>query len=457
MKDVISYLNDNKKRFLGELLDLIKIPSISSDKIFSDDCKKCALILEKEMKRIGLENVRQINAIDSPLVYGEWLKAPGKPTILIYGHYDVMPARKEDGWDHEPFEPFVSEGYIRGRGASDDKGQLYTYVKAIEAHLAVKKRLPVNVKVILEGGEESTSAGFSAFLQDTKNRELLKCDVVAVSDGEWFRKDTPAVETGLRGIIYFEIRIRGPKTDLHSGLYGGAVANPLSVLSRVLGSVQNEDGRINIPGFYDDVVELTESERKDFERLQFDEEDFFKRAGVKGEWGDERYTVLERLWARPTFEVHGLWGGYTGEGSKTLIPARGGAKVSMRLVANQDPEKIEKLFENYVRKICPPSVDLEIKVLGKGYPVLVNSDNVYIRKAREVYEKVFDRKSALMRSGGSIPVISLLSRYLNVPVALLNLGHPDAHSHGPNEKFPLEQFEKGMQFVAHVLNVWGGK
>lgn len=454
MEKVFTYLDENRKRFLDELMELIKVPSVSSDKAYSKECVKCARMLEKEMKRIGLENVRQIDAKDSPLVYGEWLKAPGKPTVLIYGHYDVMPAKKEDGWDHEPFEPFVDGGYIHGRGASDDKGQLYTYVKAIEAHLAINKKLPVNVKVILEGGEESTSVGFSEFLENPKNRDLLKSDVVAVSDGEWFRKDIPAVETGLRGIAYFELRITGPKTDLHSGLYGGAVANPLSVLTRILGQIQNEDGKINIPGFYDDVVELKESERKDFEKLKFDEKAFLERAGVRGSWGDRKYTMLERLWARPTFEVHGLWGGYTGEGSKTLIPTGGGAKVSMRLVSNQDPEKVAKLFEGYVKKLCPPTVDLEVKVLGKGYPVLVDGDNVYIKKARKVYEETFKKESAFMRSGGSIPVIALLSRYLSVPIALLNLGHPDAHSHGPNEKFPVEQFEKGTKFVARVLEEW---
>lgn len=457
MDKIINYLKENKERFLKELMDLVRIPSVSSDKTFAKDCQRCAEALKQKFLKIGLKNVNLFDAPDAPLVYGEWLDAKGKPTVLIYGHYDVMPAKKEDGWDHEPFEPQIKDDYILGRGASDDKGQLYTYLAAVEAHLAVNKTLPVNVKVILEGGEESTSVGFSKFLEEEKNRELLKSDVVAVSDGEWFKKDIPAVETGLRGIAYLELHTKGPSSDLHSGLYGGAVANPLSVLARILGQIQSEDGKIHIPGFYDDVVELKSTEREEFKKLGFDEQSFFKRAGVKGEWGDRNYTVLERLWARPTFEVHGLWGGYTGQGSKTLIPTNGGAKVSMRLVANQDPDKIVKLFEDYVRKLCPSTVDLEVKVLGKGYPVLVDGDNFYIKKARKVYEEIFNKESAFMRSGGSIPVIALLSRYLKVPIALCNLGHPDAHSHGPNEKFPLSQFERGMEFVAKILEEWGRK
>ena len=442
MDKVIDFININRDRYLDELKAFLAIPSISALPQHAGDVQRCAEWCADEMRRIGLENVRLIATPGNPVVYGDWLHASGAPTILFYGHYDVQPVDPLDLWQSPPFEATIRDGEIYARGSADDKGQVFMHFKAIEAHLKQAGSLPVNIKIILEGEEEVGSANLDNFIRD--HRGELGADVVVISDSPMFARGVPSICYGLRGLVYFQIDLRGSSTDLHSGSFGGAVSNPAFVLAQMLAQMKDRSGRIKIPGFYDDVVALQDEERKAWASLPFNEKKYKKDFGIPKVAGETGYTTLERTWARPTFEVNGLLSGFTGEGAKTVLPAVAMAKVSMRLVPNQRPDKIAELFEAHVKDIAPGTVELKITRMHGGKPWMTSYDNPYVQAAGRAIEKGFGRKPVFTREGGSIPVVSTFQEELGLPSVLFGVGLPDENAHAPNEKLDLENFQGGI-------------
>ncbi len=450
---VISNLEGNQDRAVEELKDLLRLPSVSADPAYEEGIRQTAEWLAAKMKKGGLET--EIHDTDGhPIVYGERLDNPGGPTILIYGHYDVQPPDPLDEWESEPFEPIIRKGKIVARGASDDKGQLFTHLLAVEAWIAEAGKLPINVKVILEGEEEVSSVNLPKFLED--NRDKLACDVVVVSDTSQFGPGMPAITYGLKGLTYHEIRIEGPSADLHSGAFGGTLANPVNVLAQMIAKMHDENGRIQIPGFYDDVQDLADWEKKEFANIPFDEEEYREMVGSPALFGEKGYTTLERRWARPTFDVNGIWGGYQAEGAKTIIPARAGAKVSMRLVPNQDPEKIGKLFNEFVREIAPDGVKVEVVDMSGGSPLLLDPNTPFFEKAAAAVEKAFGKKPFLIREGGSIPITQVFKEVLGADTLLLGWGQDDDRIHSPNEQFDVGDFHRGTLASAYLIGLLGG-
>jgi acetylornithine deacetylase/succinyl-diaminopimelate desuccinylase-like protein len=442
MDNVIDFINVNRERCLDELKAFLAIPSISALPQHAGDVRRCADWCADEMRRIGLQNVRLIDTPGNPVVYGDWLGAPGAPTILFYGHYDVQPVDPLELWESPPFEATIRDGEIYARGSADDKGQVFMHFKAIEAHLKQNGKLPVNMKIILEGEEEVGSVNLDNFVRDHKSE--LAADVVVISDSPMFARGVPSICYGLRGLVYFQIDLRGSSTDLHSGSFGGSVANPAFVLSQMISQLRDRGGRVKIPGFYDDVVPLQEEERKAWASLPFNEKKFKKDFGMPKLTGETGYTTLERTWARPTFEVNGLLSGFTGEGAKTVLPAVAMAKVSMRLVPNQHPDKIAELFEAHVKHIAPATVTLTITRMHGGKPWMTSYDNPYVQAAGRAIEKGFGRKPVFTREGGSIPVVSTFQEELGLPSVLFGVGLPDENAHAPNEKLDVANFHGGI-------------
>jgi acetylornithine deacetylase/succinyl-diaminopimelate desuccinylase-like protein len=442
MDNVIDFINVNRDRYLEELKAFLAIPSISALPEHAADVKRCAEWCADEMRRIGLQNVRLIDTPGNPVVYGDWLGAPGAPTILFYGHYDVQPVDPLDLWQSPPFEATVRDGEIYARGSADDKGQVFMHFKAVEAHMKQNGRLPLNIKFILEGEEEVGSAHLDDFIRAHKDE--LRADVVVISDSPMFARGVPSICYGLRGLVYFQIDLRGSNTDLHSGSFGGAVANPAFVLAQILAQMKDRGGRIKIPGFYEDVADLQEAERKEWASLPFNERQYKKDFGIPKVFGESGFTTLERTWARPTFEVNGLLSGFTGEGAKTVLPAIAMAKVSMRLVPNQDPDKIARLFENYVRKITPKTMELKITRMHGGKPWMTAYDNPFVQAAGRAIERGFGKKPVFTREGGSIPVVSTFQEELGLPSVLFGVGLPDENAHAPNEKLDVANFQGGI-------------
>jgi acetylornithine deacetylase/succinyl-diaminopimelate desuccinylase-like protein len=442
MDNVIDFINVNRDRYLEELKGFLAIPSISALPQHAGDVKRCADWCVEEMRRIGLQNVRLIDTPGNPVVYGDWLGAEGAPTILFYGHYDVQPVDPLELWESPPFEATVRDGEIYARGSADDKGQVFMHFKAVEAHLKQNGRLPVNIKFILEGEEEVGSVNLDDFVRAHKGS--LGADVVVISDSGMFARGVPSICYGLRGLVYFQLDLRGSSTDLHSGSFGGAVANPAMVLAQVLAQMKDRGGRIKIPGFYDDVVPLQEEERKAWASLPFNEKKYKKDFGVPKLFGESGYTTLERTWARPTFEVNGLLSGFTGEGAKTVLPAVAMAKVSMRLVPNQSPDTIARLFEEYVKKVTPKTVELKVTRMHGGKPWMTSYDNPFVQAAARAIEKGFGQKPVLTREGGSIPVVSTFQEELGLPSVLFGVGLPDENAHAPNEKLDVGNFHGGV-------------
>src|SRR5712692_1702397 len=399
MDKVIDFINVNRDRYVEELKALLAIPSISALPQHAGDVKRCADWCADEMRRIGLQNVRLVATPGNPVVYGDWLAAPGAPTILFYGHYDVQPVDPLELWESPPFEATVRDGEIYARGSADDKGQVFMHFKAVEAHMKQNQRLPVNMRFVLEGEEEVGSANLDDFIRAHKDE--LQADVVVISDSPMFARGVPSICYGLRGLVYFQIDLRGSSTDLHSGSFGGAVANPAFVLSQMIAQMKDRGGRIKVPGFYDDVVPLQEEERTAWASLPFNEKKFKKDFGVPKLSGETGYTTLERTWARPTFEVNGLLSGFTGEGAKTVLPAVAMAKVSMRLVPDQDPGKIAHLFQSYVEKIAPKTVELTVTRMHGGKPWLTDYSNPYVQAASRAIEQGFGKSPVFCRDGGS--------------------------------------------------------
>jgi acetylornithine deacetylase/succinyl-diaminopimelate desuccinylase-like protein len=448
MNQVVDFININRDRYVEELKQYLAIPSISALPQHAADVRRCAEWTADELRRVGLQQVRLIETAGNPVVYGDWLSAPGLPTLLFYGHYDVQPVDPLNEWVSPPFEATVRDGEIYARGAADDKGQVFMHMKAVEAHLKQDARLPVNMKFFIEGEEEVGSTHLDEFVRSHKQE--LSADVVVISDSPMFDRGIPSICYGLRGLSYFQIDLRGSRSDLHSGSFGGAVANPAFVLTQILAQMKDRSGRIRIPGFYDDVRALSDAERAEWKKLPFNETRYRKELGAPKLFGETGYTTLERTWARPTFEINGLLSGFTGEGAKTVLPATAMAKVSMRLVPDQDPGRIGDLFEAYVRKIAPKTVELKITRMHGGKPWMTEFDNRFVRAAGRAIERGFGKPPVFNREGGSIPVVSTFQEELGVPSVLFGVGLPDENAHAPNEKLDLGNFHSGIIASAYL-------
>ncbi|HEY1211012.1 MAG TPA: dipeptidase, partial [Terracidiphilus sp.] len=419
------------------------------------DCRRAAETLAAELTRIGMEHARLIETTGHPLVYADWLHATGKPTGLFYGHYDVQPVDPIDEWTTPPFEPAERDGNLYGRGTADDKGQVWAQIKGLESLMAANNgKLPVNVRVILEGDEEVGGEGIAAFVA-SKPPEL-KADFALVSDTELFAPGLPTLCVGLRGMIYTELEVRGAKTDLHSGMYGGAAPNPFVSIAQMIAKLKDENGHILIPGFYDGIIPPSPEELKAWRSLPFDEEHYRKtEVGSRTLVGEPGYSVMERTWARPTLDVHGIPGGFIGAGAKTVIPAKAVAKISMRLVPGMTPAKAFELYKSYVEKITPAGVDVEVRLISAGDPCLVRVDNPYIQAATRALHEVWGKDTVFIRSGGSIPIVGDFDRHLGVPSVMMGFGLPDDCIHAPNEKFHLKNFELGIESVIRFLEEAG--
>jgi acetylornithine deacetylase/succinyl-diaminopimelate desuccinylase-like protein len=448
LNNVVDYINVHRDRYVDELKEYLAIPSISALPEHSADVRRAAEWTADALRNAGMENVRLIDTPGNPVVYGDWLNAPGKPTILFYGHYDVQPVDPVNLWTSPPFEATVRDGEIYARGAADDKGQVFMHIKAIEAYLKQGASLPVNIKVFIEGEEEVGSVHLDDFIRDHKDD--LKADVVVISDTTMFDRGVPSICYSLRGLAYFQIDVRGSKSDLHSGVFGGAVANPAIVLAQILAQMKDRGGRIKIPGFYDDVRPLSDDERAEWKKLPFNETKYRKELGVPKLFGESGYTTLERLWARPTLDVNGLYSGFTGEGAKTVLPAAAMAKVSMRLVANQDPQKIGDLFEDYVKKIAPKTVEVKVTRMHGGKPWMTEFDNKFVRAAGRAIEQGFGKAPVFVREGASIPVVATFESELGIPSVLFGVGLPDENAHAPDEKLDLGNFHNGIIASAYL-------
>lgn len=456
----VEYARRNQPRFLNELKDLLRVPSVSTLPEHAGDVRRTAEMLAAEMKRIGLEHVRLIETSTAerkghPLIYGDWLHAAGKPTVLCYGHYDVQPPDPLDEWLTPPFEPAERNGNLYARGAVDDKGQMYMHLKALEALFqADKGRLPMNVRVILEGEEEVGGEGIAAFVRE--HPEELKADFALVSDTEMFAPELPTLCVGLRGLVYTEIEVQGAKTDLHSGMYGGAAPNPFVALAQIIAGLKDRDGKILIPGFYDDVQAPSEDEKLAWRRLPFDEE-HYRRAEVGSPvlTGEPGYSVLERTWARPTLDVHGMPGGFTGAGAKTVIPARASAKVSMRLVRAMTPQKVFAQYKAFVESLAPKGVSVEVRLIHSGDPIVIGTDNPYVAAAKDAMREVFGKETVFVRGGGSIPIVGDIERHLKIPTVMMGFGLPDDNLHAPNEKFHIANFYRGIESIILLFEKLG--
>ncbi len=436
------YAHTHAAKFQSELFEMLRIPSLSGDPAHADDVRRMAEWLAAHLRSLGVDNAVVLPTAGYPVVYGECMDAgPGKPTVLVYGHYDVVPALMEDGWDTPPFEPVVSDGKIYARGVTDNKGQLFIHVKALESYLATGGA-PVNVKFFLEGEEEVASPNLRPFVESHLN--LLRADVCVISDSSMRVIEEPAITHSLRGMTYAEIEVEGPHGDLHSGAFGGAVHNPALALVEILGKLYNPDGTIAVPGFYDDVVPLTDAERAMIAKTDLSEEQFRGATGVPAVWGDTRYTIRERISARPTLDINGLWSGWSGPGPKTIIPARAGAKLSSRLVGNQDPDKIYRLLKGYIESIAPPTIKVTVRLLTTGRPALIPFDLPEMQAAARAYEKGWGYTPVFTRSGGSIPVVADLVDLMHIPVVMMGYGLDSDGLHAPNEHYSLEMFRRGI-------------
>ena len=450
MEKVVKYINSNRNIYIKELMDFLRIQSISTDQDHKADMLKGASFVSQKLKTAGMRKVRIIKTKGHPLVYGEWLDAPGKPTVLIYGHYDVQPVDPIELWNTPPFEPTIKDGKIYARGATDDKGQMYIHIKSVEAFMRKAGKLPLNVKFIIEGEEEIGSRSLEEFLE--KNKKLLKSDVVLISDTALFGPGIPTITLGLRGIAYLEVEVIGPNRDLHSGIFGGAVANPINILADIISKMMDNNGHIMIPGFYDNVLKISRKERESFKNLKFSDKQYAKELGVRELKGEKGYSTLERTWIRPSLDCNGIIGGFTEGGAKTVLPSKVTAKFSMRLVPNQDPIKIARLFTAYVKKIAPKSVKVKVKDLHGGSPTVISINDKATIAASRAMAKAFGRKTVYMREGGSIPIVTLFTKKLKAAPVLMGLGLNTENLHSPNEHFDLNHFLLGILSSAYFLN-----
>jgi acetylornithine deacetylase/succinyl-diaminopimelate desuccinylase-like protein len=450
----MDYYERNRDAFLEGLKAFLRIPSISTLPENKPDIRRAAEFALSELRAAGLENAGLIEGEGNPLVYAEWLGAPGKPTLLFYGHYDVQPPDPLEEWKSPPFEPEIRGDDIFARGASDDKGQTYISIKAIEGLLKTSGRLPVNVRFLIEGEEEVGGEHIEAYVSGKPAK--LKADAAVISDTEMFAPGLPTLCVGLRGIVYLDLEVRGAGHDLHSGIYGGAAPNPIQAIAEILCALKDRDGHILIPGFHSRIRPPSPEERDAWARLPFDEEEYKrKEMEVRELVGEPEVPLLERVWARPTLEVHGIRGGFTGEGAKTVIPARATAKISTRLVADQRPQEALEQFSEAVARVCPRGVTAEVKLIHMAAPSLVNPNNPFIRASAEAMRRVFGKETVYIRSGGSIPIVGLFDQHLGIPSVLMGFGLPDDNLHAPNEKFHLPNFYRGIEAVAAYLELLG--
>jgi acetylornithine deacetylase/succinyl-diaminopimelate desuccinylase-like protein len=450
----MSYFDDNRDRYLEELREFLRIPSISTLAEHQKDIRAAAEFVRDALSTAGLANARLIEGDGNPLVYADWLGAEGKPTLLLYGHYDVQPPEPLDEWLSPPFEPDVRHENIYARGASDDKGQVFILIKAVEALLATKGELPVNVRFLIEGEEEAGGEHIESFVQS--GSPLLAADAAVICDTEMFAPELPTLCVGLRGIVYGELTVDGAQHDLHSGVYGGVAPNPLQAVGEILSALKDRDGRFQIPGFTDNVRPPTDAEREAWSSLPFDEKVYREtEVGVRELVGEPEYGTLERLWARPTIEVHGISGGFTGEGAKTVIPARAVAKISARLVADQDPGEAESQLVKAIRDACPKGISVKWKSIHRAAPSLVDTGNRFLQASAAAMEEVFGHPTVYIRSGGSIPIVGVFDAQLGIPSVMMGFGLPDDNLHAPNEKLYLPNFYRGIEAMARYFELLG--
>lgn len=448
MEKLTSYLDSNKQRFLDELFDLLRIPSVSADPKFKDDVLRTAEFIKEKLIAAGAENVVLEQTKGYPVVYGDKIFDPSLPTVLVYGHYDVQPADPYELWDSPPFEPVVKDGNIYARGSADDKGQMYMHVKAFEAMLK-NNSLPCNVKFMIEGEEEVGSENLETYVR--ANIEKLKSDVVLISDTSIIANDTPSITTGLRGLAYLEVEVTGPNKDLHSGVYGGGVANPINTLCDMISSLHDTDRKINIPGFYDDVEIVSDSERAEMAKAPFSLEEYKKDLGLDEVLGEKGYSTTERVSIRPTLDVNGIWGGYIGQGAKTVLPSKAYAKISMRLVPNQSSEKITKLFEDHFKRIAPKYVKVKVTNLHGGEAAVTPTDTIAYKAASKAMEKTFGKAPIPQRTGGSIPIVTMFERVLNTKSVLFGFGLDSDAIHSPNEHYGVFNYYKGIETIPYFF------
>lgn len=447
MADLGEYLDAQREAFEEELCELLRIPSVSADSNHRQDVERAANWMADKFRSLNL-STELVQTPGHPIVYAESEAVPESPTVLVYGHYDVQPPDPLEEWISPPFTPTRRDGNIYARGATDDKGQMLTHVLSAQARLETSGRLPIQLKFLIEGEEEVGSENLNQILAD--RRDSLSCDVVVISDTSQFARGQPAITYGLRGIAYFELHVSGPKQDLHSGTFGGAVTNPVNALTRMLAFLVDADGRIQVPEFYDDVVPLADREREQFASLPFRESSFMSQIGVTAVSGEAGYSTLERRWARPTFDVHGVSGGYQGEGAKTVLPARASAKFSFRLVPNQDPHAIAKNLRQFLEANCPPGVEFELEEMHGAPGFVVPLDSPFVAAAAQAIERGFGRSPVFIREGGSIPIVNQFSEHLKADTLLLGWGLDDDNTHSPNEKFCLADFHRGIKSSAHL-------
>ena len=452
MDAVERYLAGNAEQFIEDLQALLRIPSVSADSAYRPHMQTAAGWVRDQLAAAGLE-AEVIPTQKHPLVFGEWLGAPGAPTVLVYGHYDVQPPDPLEEWVTPPFEPDIRDGHVYARGATDDKGQMLTHIKSVEAWMRTAGRLPVNIKFLIEGEEEVGGHSLETFLD--QQAERCRCDVVVVSDTSQYAPGMPAITYGLRGNVFLEVIVHGPAQDLHSGMFGGSVANPANALARMIAALHDDAGRVQVPGFYDDVLPLSADERRRLADLPFDETDYVQKLGVSAAWGETGYTTLERRWARPTFDVSGLKGGYLGEGPKSIVPSRASAKLGCRLVPNQDPQKIAAAVRTCLAAHCLPGMRVEFLDYGSGRPLVFDADSPWMSAARRAIHAAFGVQPVLIREGGSIPVVASFRERLGVDTLLLGWGQDTDNLHSPNERFSLADFQRGIRASAHLWQELG--
>ena len=450
MERILSFVDANKEKYLGELKEFLAIPSVSSQSAHNADTRRCAEWVAAQMRTVGMNNVQIFETPGHPIVYSEWLGAPGAPTVLFYGHYDVQPVDPVNLWTSPPFESTIRDGDLYARGSADDKGQIYIHFKAIEAYTKNGAPLPVNIKMLIEGEEEVGSANLEDFVKGHK--DLLKADLVLISDSSMFAKGVPSVCYGLRGLAYMEVEVEGPNTDLHSGSFGGSVHNPVQALSEMIASLHDKNGRVTVKGFYNDVRSLTKAERSAFRKLPWNDKSYAKKLGVSQLYGEKGFTTLERLWARPTLECNGIWGGYTGEGAKTVLPSKAFAKISMRLVPDQTSAQAAKLFEKHFLKMAPKTVSVKVRALHGGEAAITPIDSPGVKAAVAALQKGFGKKPLYQREGGSIPIVVQFKNILGLDTVLLGFGLPDENAHAPDEHINLDNFFGGIRTSVHFYN-----
>ncbi len=450
MKDVIAFIDAQRKRFVDELIEWVRIPSISSDPRHADDVRRSAEHLADRFRALGATRVQVWPTQGHPAVFAEWMRAPGKPTLLVYGHHDVQPVDPLAEWVTPPFEPSIRAGRLWGRGVVDDKGQVYIHTKAIESFVAAAGGLPINLKMIVEGEEEIGSVNLDAVMR--QHAADLQADFVCVSDTAMFGRGIPSLCIGLRGLTYVEVHVDGPVLDLHSGSFGGGVTNPVNALARMIASLHDDAGRVTVAGFYDEVLPLTDGERAEISSLPFDEKEWLRSTGSPSTWGEAGYSTLERIWARPTLDCCGITGGFQGDGAKTIIPARASAKVSCRLVPNQEPDDIARKLAAHFERVKPPGVRVRVETLHGGRPYLAPTNHPVFDIAKRAFSKAFGKPTVFIREGGSIPFVRTIADATGKPCLLMGFGQPDENAHAPNEWLDLENYHLGIKSAAYLYD-----